>query len=109
VVVADRVFVLNDAGVLTCGDATNGTRLWQVRLKGPFSATPVAAGNMLYCLNEKGLLQVVDVAQPEGVVLSELDLAGPTLSTPSIANGAMYIRADGKLWKLAQKQIRIRG
>ena len=109
VVVADRVFVLNDAGVLTCGDATNGTRLWQVRLKGPFSATPVAAGNMLYCLNEKGLLQVVDVAQPEGVVLSELNLAGPTLSTPSIANGAMYIRADGKLWKLAQKQIRIRG
>lgn len=109
VVVSNRVFILNDAGVLTCGDATNGNRLWQLRLKGPFSATPVAAGNVLYCVNEKGLLQVVDVTQAEGVVVSEFDLAKTILSTPSIANGAIYIRADGKLWKLAQKEIRIRG
>ena len=102
VVLNKRVFTLNDAGVLTAGDATDGTRLWQLRLKGPFSSTPVAAGTVLYCVNEKGLLQVVDTAQPEGAVLSELDLGQTILSTPSIAHGAVYIRSDGKLWKLGK-------
>jgi outer membrane protein assembly factor BamB len=97
-----RVFTLNDAGVLTCGDAANGNRLWQLRTKGPHSATPVGAGNFLYCVNEKGVLQVIDVAAPEGAVVSELDLGKAILSTPSIANGAIYVRSDAKLWKLGK-------
>ena len=96
----------NDGGVLSCGDAADGKRLWQLRLKGPFSATPVAAGNLLYCVNEKGLLQVVDIAQPEGAVISEMNLGQMILSTPSIAHGALFVRSDGKLWKLAQTSPR---
>jgi outer membrane protein assembly factor BamB len=102
VVVNQRVFTLNDAGVLTCGDAANGNRLWQLRTKGPYSATPVGAGHLLYCVNEKGVLQVIDITAPEGAVTSELDLGKTILSTPSIANGAVYIRSDGKLWKLGK-------
>jgi outer membrane protein assembly factor BamB len=102
IIVNQRVFTLNEAGVLTCGDAADGNRLWQLRLKGPFSATPVAGGAFLYCVNEKGLLQVVDPAQPEGAVVSELDLAATVLSTPSIARGFVYVRSDGKLWKLGK-------
>jgi outer membrane protein assembly factor BamB len=102
VVLNRRVFTLNGAGVLSCGDATNGTRLWQLRLKGPFSATPVAAGALLYCVNEKGLLQVVDTTAPEGAVTSEVDLGKTILGTPSIAHGAIYVRSDGKLWKLGK-------
>jgi hypothetical protein len=32
--------------------------------------------------------------------MSELDLGKTILSTPSIANGAVYVRSDGTLWKL---------
>ena len=102
VVLNKRVFTLNGAGVLSCGDATNGTRLWQLRLKGPFSATPVAAGTFLYCVNEKGVLQIVDTAPPEGAVTSELDLGKTILGTPAISHGAVYVRSDGKLWKLGK-------
>lgn len=102
VVMNQRVFTLNDAGVLTCGDAANGNRLWQLRTKGPYSATPVGAGNLLYCVNEKGVLQVIDIAAPEGAVVSEIDLGKTVLSTPSIANGAVYVRSDAKLWKLSK-------
>ena len=101
VVLGDRIFVLNDAGVITCGEAGTGKRLWQLRLKGTFSATPVGAGQYLYAVNEKGLVQVVDTAKPEGEVVSELDLGETILSTPSIASGAIYFRSDGKLWKIA--------
>lgn len=101
VVVNQRVFTLNDAGVLTAGDAKDGSRLWQLRLKGPFSATPIANGSFLYCVNEKGLLQVVNV-ESQGEVVGELDLKKTILSTPAVANGALFIRSDGKLWKLGK-------
>lgn len=101
VVAIGRVFTLNDAGVLTAGDAKDGSRLWQLRLKGPFSATPIASGDYLYCVNEKGLLQVVNV-ESQGEVVSELDLKRTILSTPSVSNGALFVRSDEKLWRLGK-------
>jgi outer membrane protein assembly factor BamB len=101
VVVGDRVYVINDAGVLSCGDATSGRRLWQVRLKGPISASPVAAEARLVAISEKGVLQVVDLAGPEGEVVAERNLEATILSTPALAHGALYVRSDGTLWKFA--------
>ena len=98
----DRIFSLNDAGVLNCCDAGTGTRLWQLRLQGPFSSSPVGAGSFLYCVNEKGLVQVVDTTRPEGEVVNEVDLGETILSTPSIAHGAIYFRSDGRLWKFSK-------
>jgi len=98
----DRIFTLNDAGVLTCGDLIEGKRLWQLRLTGPYSATPVATGKFLYLVNEKGLAQVVDTSGVEGMVVSELDLGEDMIGTPSIANGGLYFRSDGHLWKITK-------
>ena len=101
VVLGDRVYVINDAGVLSCGDAVNGRRLWQVRLKGPISASPVAAEGHLVAISEKGLMQVVDLSGPEGEVVAERDLQTTILGTPALANRALYVRSDGSLWKFA--------
>ena len=59
------------------------------------------AGGKLYAVSEKGVVRVVDVTKPEGgQVISELDLGQTILCTPAIANGALYVRSDAKLWKL---------
>lgn len=99
-VLGNQVFALNDGGILTCGNASDGTRQWQLRLKGPFSATPISAGGLLYCVNEKGLVQVVDPSKPEGAVVSEFDLGQTIIGTPSIAANSLFVRSDGKLWRL---------
>lgn len=101
-VLGERVFTLNDGGILSCGDTADGRRLWQLRLKGPFSATPVAAGGFIYCVNEKGLVQVVDPTKPEGEVVGELDLGQTIIGTPSIAAGSLFVRSDGKLWRIGR-------
>ena len=101
-VLGDKIYSLNDSGVLTCGATATGDRLWQLRLKGPFSASPVGAGQFLYCVNEKGLAQVVDTTKPEGAVVSECDLGEAIIGTPSIANGAIYFRSDTRLWKFGK-------
>jgi outer membrane protein assembly factor BamB len=101
-VVGQKVFALSDAGILTCGDTATGNRLWQLRLKGPFSATPVAAGKFLYCVSEKGVAQVVDISKPEGEIVNELELGVTILSTPSISQGAIYFRSDARLWRIGK-------
>jgi outer membrane protein assembly factor BamB len=101
VVLAGKIFALSDNGVLSCGGAGTGSRLWQLRLKGEFSATPLAAGHLLYCVNEKGLIQVIDISKAEGEVISELDLAEQFLSTPSVSNGSIYFRSRTRLWKFS--------
>ncbi len=108
VVVGNRVFTLNDGGILSCADTTDGKRLWQMRLKGPFSSTPVVAGGVLYCVNEKGLVQVIDPSRvtdpekPEVALASELDLGQTVIGTPSIAAGSLFVRSDGKLWRIGR-------
>lgn len=100
VILGANVFVLNDGGVLTCGELATGKRLWQMRLKGPFSSTPVASGSRILAVNEKGLAQLVDVSKPEGELLAELDLGQTVLGTPSLAADGIYVRSDATLWKI---------
>jgi outer membrane protein assembly factor BamB len=94
------VFVLNNVGVLTCADAASGEERWKLRLEGPFSSSPVAAGGHLYFFNEHGVGQVVD-PRGRGSVVSRHDFGEMILGTPAIANGALYVRSDGHLWKIA--------
>ncbi len=95
-----KVFSVNGSGVLSCGDLETGKRLWQLRMKGPFSASPVAAGKYIFAVNEKGLAQLVDTAAEEGEIVGSVDLKDVVIGTPSIANGAFYVRSDEHLWKL---------
>lgn len=98
----DRVYVINNAGVLSCADRSSGERLWRIRLEGKFSGSPVAgADSHLYVFSEQGLGQVVDLDGTEGEIVSRFDLGETILSTASLAPGAVYIRSDGHLWKFS--------
>lgn len=99
----DRVYSLNNAGVLTCGDTDSGKRLWQLRLDGPFGGSPVVADNHLYAFNEEGKAQVVDLSAPEGRIAGEMDLGEMIQCSPAVSNGALYVRSNGRIWKIARK------
>ncbi len=103
IVLGDKVFVINNAGVLNCADRSTGNRLWRTRLKPPFSGSPVAGSDsFLYIFSESGVGQVVDVSGEEGEIVSEIELGETVLSTPSLDTNALYIRSDQHLWKFSQ-------
>lgn len=103
VLLEGSLFTVNPAGVLTCGDPATGEPRWQLRLQGPFTSTPVAANGHLYFVNEAGLAQVVKPGKESGEVVSTHDFAEVILCSPAAANGALYVRSDGHLWKIARK------
>jgi outer membrane protein assembly factor BamB len=94
------VFVLSNPNVLTRASAADGKSQWKQRLTGNFSGSPVIAGKLLYAFNEDGTGHVVDIAN-KGETISTIELGETVLSTPAVAGGALYIRSDGHLWKIA--------
>ena len=97
-----RIYTISRAGVLNCGDTATGQIVWQLRLKGAIWGSPALAGNRLYAVNRDGLGQVVQLGEkPE--VIGEGSIGEDVLSSPAIADGAIYIRGKGRLWKVASR------
>ncbi|MEX0676578.1 MAG: PQQ-binding-like beta-propeller repeat protein [Pirellulales bacterium] len=103
VVEGGRILLINQAGVLTCANAADGEILWRTRLDGEFWGTPALAGNRLYCLSQKGTAQVVEISADgkRGEIVGTGQLDGVILCSPAIVSGALYVRSDGHLWKIA--------
>jgi hypothetical protein len=99
-VTGGRVYALRGSALVQ-GDAATGEELAKMRVEGTFSASIVAAGEAVYCFNEQGQALVVRAADFEDEVMTECDLGEPIVSTPSVADGALYIRGERTLWKIA--------
>lgn len=102
VVLNGMTLTVNSAGVLSAGDAATGDRLWQLRLKGSFSGTPLVSNGHVFLFNEEGNAFVVKADVDGGEIISELDLNETILCSPAAADNALYIRSDGHLWKFAR-------
>ena len=107
VVYQDRVYTLNGGGILVCADAADGKVLWQERVKGPFSSSPVIADGKLYAVNEEGEAFVVELGdKPKLLATNTVKPADKDyfLATPAIADGAIYLRCDAFLWCIGGKK-----
>jgi outer membrane protein assembly factor BamB len=102
VVLGRRLYSLRGS-ILVSTDLDTGEVVGELRLSGTFSASIVTAGGLLYCINEDGLAQVVQPGDKEGRRLHAGSLGEPILATPAIADGALYVRSDQHLWKIAQR------
>ena len=92
VVLDDHVFVINSAGVLTCGSLEAKEIAWRQRLGGSFWATPVVSGNHLYCINSVGKSFVVRLEGQERIV-SENEFGEDILASPAVADDALFVRS----------------
>jgi outer membrane protein assembly factor BamB len=93
--------MVSDTGVAMCLKAASGDIVWQERLKGLFSMSPIIAGDKLILINEKGLayiLQAGDILS----ILAQNDLGEETLATPAVLGGRIYIRTASNLYCISQ-------
>ena len=100
VLVDGRLFMVSDNGIAYCADPNTGADVWTHRLGGAFVAAPVVAGNLIYFCNEKGESFVIRAGAEYEEVAKNL-LAEGMRSSPAIANGAIYLRTFGFLYKIA--------
>jgi outer membrane protein assembly factor BamB len=92
-----RLYVVNDGGTATCFEAATGRQLWQERLPGGFSASPVLVGDLLYVTSEAGKTFVLR-AGPKFEVVGGNDLGEASLATPAVCGGQVYLRTTQHLY-----------
>ncbi|MCP4189373.1 MAG: PQQ-binding-like beta-propeller repeat protein [Planctomycetaceae bacterium] len=90
------LFLWSDKGVVTCVRTATGKKIWQQRVGGNYSGSPVIVDDRLYCIDEDGVVVVLD-ASDEFSVLGRNPLGESSRSTPAVADHRMYLRTNSHL------------
>jgi outer membrane protein assembly factor BamB len=90
------LFAITDNGLATCLKAATGEIVWQERLGGNFSASPVLAEGRVYFLGDNGETIVIE-AGPEFKVLAKNPLGEKVQASMAIAQGQFFIRTEKNL------------
>lgn len=96
------VFLWTDRGVVTCIDGPTGRVHWRQRLGGEYLGSPVRVGDRLYCMSRGGEMLVLAAADKYNL-LARIPLGEISNSTPTLANGVMYLRTLSHLMALGGK------
>jgi len=97
--VGDELYMVSDGGVASCVDARTGTVHWQERIGGNYSASPVFADGKIYFQNEEGVGVVLKPGKTFQK-LAENPLGERTLASYAVADGALFIRTAGNLYRI---------
>jgi outer membrane protein assembly factor BamB len=97
-----HLFAITDGGIATCLKAATGEIVWQQRVGGSFSASPVAAEGRIYFVSDSGETTVVE-AGPEFKVLARNSLGETVQASPAISQGQIFIRTEKNLFCIATK------
>jgi outer membrane protein assembly factor BamB len=97
--VGDLLFGLDDIGVVTCWDAKTGETVWNERIGGNYSASPLAAEGRIYCFSEEGKT-VVLAASREFKQLAENRLESGFMASPAVTGKALILRTKTHLYRI---------
>jgi outer membrane protein assembly factor BamB len=90
------VYMAGELGVVNVVDAATGQRVWQERIGGIFTASPVAGDGKIYLVSETGETVVLKAGRTPAV-LARNRLDAHFVASPAIAGGRLFLRADDRL------------
>src|SRR5262249_60986279 len=99
VLIADLLFMVSDAGVATCLEAKTAKVVWQKRLKGEFSSSPIYADGRIYFCNQDGETFVVGAGR-DYQLLATNKLDAGCMASPAVYDKALYLRTKSHLYRI---------
>lgn len=87
----NRIYNVEDRGVLSCLDAKDGSTKWQKRLGGDFSASLILANNHIYAFDETGKGYTIALGDKAEIV-SENKLDAGCMASPLAVNDCLIVR-----------------
>ena len=96
------LFASTDGGVASCLKGETGEIVWQDRLNGNFSASPVSAEGRIYFLSDEGVTTVIE-AGPEFKVLAKNPLEEKVQASIAISGRHLFIRTEKSLFCIGEK------
>ncbi len=98
----DLIYMIGDTGIATCVEAKTGEIVWQQRVGGEYSASPVFADGKIWMFSEEGKTTVLKPGRTfEKVAENNLDEG--FLASPAIAGKAFFLRTRTHLYRIEKK------
>ncbi len=100
----EKVLMLTDKGKVHCLDKMTGEELWSgkfPRAKGKYYASPVLAGNTLYCAREDGIIMSCTIDQGLQSI-HENDMGESVIATPVPLRGKLLVRGEKHLFLIGE-------
>jgi len=94
-----KVFMISDRGIGTCLNALTGETIWQERVGGNYSASPILNNGNIYFTSELGDTTIIKAADQYQVVAKN-SLGQATLASFAVSEGVIYIRTDSHLYRI---------
>jgi outer membrane protein assembly factor BamB len=99
----DLLYMVSDLGVATCVEAKMGQIVWQQRVQGDYSASPVYADGRIYLLAHDGTTTVIRPGREfQQLAVNRLD--GSCRASPAIAGHALFVRTATHLYRIEQAE-----
>ena len=95
------IYMTGDVGVLTVSDAKTGERVYQERLGGVYTASPIAGDGKVYLVSEDGETIVISAGRTP-TVLARNKLNARQLASPAVAGGRLFIRSDDVMYAVGK-------
>ncbi len=94
--------MVSDAGVAGCFEAETGKMVWQKRIVGEYTASPVYADGKVWFFSEEGKTTVIRTGRVFEL-LAENKLDEGFLASPAIAGKAFYLRTRTHLYRIEKR------
>ena len=98
----DLIYMISDAGIASCLEAKTGEIVWQKRIGGEYSASPVYAGGRIWFFSEDGKISAVKPGRAFEL-LAENRLDDGFLASPAISGRAFFLRTRTHLYRIEKK------
>jgi len=91
------LFTISEGGIAMCLRAETGEIVWQERIGGNFSASPICAGGRIYFLSDEGETTVIE-AKPEFSIVARNPLHEKCQASMAASDGRLLIRTAANLY-----------
>ena len=102
IITEGRIYMVSDRGIGSCLDAKTGEVIWQERVGGNYSASPLLANGLIYMQSEQGDATVIE-AGPEYKVVAKNTFGQRTLASYGVTDGTLLIRTSESLYCVQKK------
>ena len=103
IIIKGLLFVVDRNGYISCIEAKTGKSIWQKRMKGRFSASPILANNLIYFFNEDTVCTIIKPTRELEIVAENKLSDNKLMATPAFDENSIYIRTEKKLTRIVKK------
>jgi outer membrane protein assembly factor BamB len=94
--------MVSDDGIVSCVDPATGKPVWQKRIGGNFSASPVFADGKIYLFDEEDTSTVIKPGRKFDLVATN-ELDDGCMGSPAVVGNALLVRTITHLYRIESK------